>query len=41
MTHSEDKKFRPESKPFKENKLSSMYRVVDEKDEKYFAKFFL
>ena len=41
MTHKDDKKFKPEPKPFKETKISSMYRVVDENEKKFFAKFFL
>ena len=40
-TSNEDKKFKPESKPIKENRISSIYRVTDEKEDQFYAKFFL
>jgi hypothetical protein len=37
----EDKKFKPDAKPFKENRICSFYKVTDENGQRFYAKFFL
>jgi hypothetical protein len=37
----EHKKFKPDPKPFKENRICSFYKVTDENGKRFYAKFFL
>lgn len=35
-----DRKFKPQSKPFKQNSFTSVYKVADQSNNTFYAKFF-